>query len=298
MLALPHVAAAQQRYEYREVHMGMPVRIVLYAENDSTARVAAKSAFDRIASLDNDLNDYRPGSELRRIEAAAGAWVRIKPTTHEVLARAVEIARLTGGAFDPTIKPVVELWREARRTGRRPDPSALDSARALVSWRRLELDSATPAARLAQRGMRIDLGGIAKGFVLQQALHTLERSGITSALLEAGGDIVAGRRPPGRDGWRVDVAGADSAFRARAAALENLALATSGASAQYVEIDGVRYSHVVDPATGAGLADSGVVYVIASDGATADALATAVSIVKPGTARSLLARFPDVMVSR
>jgi len=298
LLMLPHAAAAQKRYEYREVHMGMPVRIVLYADTDSLARTAAKAAFERIASLDSDLSDYRPDSELRRIEAAAGAWVRIKPSTYDVLARAVGIAEISGGAFDPTIKPLTHLWREARRTGTAPRQAALDSARALVSWQRLQLDSVNPAARLTTRGMRIDLGGIAKGYIMQEALRTLQRNGITSALVEAGGDIVAGSRPPGRPGWRVDVPGADSAFRARAAALENQALATSGASAQFVEIDGVRYSHVVDPVTGKGLTSSATMHVIANDGATADALATTVSIVEPGTAAAILARFPDVIVSR
>jgi len=309
---LPALATAQARHEYSAVHMGMPVRIVLYATNDSIARAAANAAFERIASLDADLSDYRADSEVRRIEATAGAWVRIKPTTYEVLARAVEIARLSNGAFDPTIKPVVDLWRAARRTGTAPAPAAIDSARALVSWQRLHLDSVNPAARLSQRGMRIDLGGIAKGYILQEALRTLQRHGVRSALLEAGGDIVAGERPPGRPGWRIALPGIESASSAGIAAnagsatplpprlrdLENQAIATSGASAQYVEIDGVRYSHVVDPQSGTGLTGSNTIHVIASDGALADALATTLSIVDPETARLILARFPDVVVYR
>ena len=249
---------------------------------------------------------------MRRIEATAGAWVRIKPTTYEVLARAVEIARLSNGAFDPTIKPVVDLWRAARRTGTAPAPAAIDSARALVSWQRLHLDSVNPAARLSQRGMRIDLGGIAKGYILQEALHTLQRHGVRSALLEAGGDIVAGERPPGRPGWRIALPGIESAsspgiasnagsatpLPSRVRDLENQAIATSGASAQYVEIDGIRYSHVVDPRSGTGLTGSNTIHVIANDGALADALATTLSIVDPETARLILARFPDVLVYR
>lgn len=290
-------AAQQTRYEYREVHMGMPVRIVLYAGTDSLARAAAKAAFDTIASLDNDLSDYRAQSEVRRIEANAGAWVRIKPSTHDVLAQAVEIARLSDGAFDPTIAPLVRIWRDARRRDTIPLPAAIDSARALVSWQHLQLDSVNPAARLTRRGMQLDLGGIAKGYVLQAAVRTLARHGVASALVEAGGDIVVGRRPPDREGWHIDVPGATSDFRERAQALENVALATSGPAAQFIEIDGVRYSHVVDPRSGRGLTSAVSAHVIASNAALADALATTLTIASPEIARDLLAKFPDVIVT-
>jgi thiamine biosynthesis lipoprotein len=126
--------------------------------------------------------------------------------------------------------------------------------------------------------MRLDLGAIAKGFILQDALRTLRERGLRSALLEAGGDIVVGDAPPGRDGWLIDAPGADPAFAARAAALVNAALATSGPAAQSVQLDGVRYSHVIDPRSGLGLTNGITARVIARDAATADALATAYSV--------------------
>ena len=132
--------------------------------------------------------------------------------------------------------------------------------------------------------MRLDLGGIAKGYILQQALGAMVPLGVTQALVEAGGDIVVGDAPPGRDGWRIDVAGSDAVFAARAARLTNAALATSGPTAQFVEIDGVRYSHVVDPRTGMGLTNGVTARVIARDGATADALATALTVAGPSRA--------------
>ena len=246
-------SSAQVRHEYTEVHMGMPVRVVLFAPSDSVARTAARAAFREIAALDDDLTDYRSGSELEKIESRPGDWVSIKPTTFEVLARALAVAHLTGGAFDPTIGPLTRVWRTARKTQRAPDPSQLDSARALVSHEWLQLDSGRTAARLMRPGMRLDLGGIAKGFILQHALANLERHGVTQAMLEAGGDIVAGAPPPGQKGWRVAVPGADSSFRTRARELERAALATSGPVFQFAEINGRRYSHVIDPASGTGL---------------------------------------------
>ncbi|MEX2284288.1 MAG: FAD:protein FMN transferase [Gemmatimonadota bacterium] len=288
---------AQVRHEYSEVHMGMPVRIVLFAATDSAAGSAARAAFQHIARLDDDLTDYRPVSELRKIEAHAGDWVSVKPSTFIVLARAIEIAQRTDGAFDPTIGPVVTLWRAARRAHRLPDRAALDSARALVSYKWLLLDSARNAVRLHRAGMRLDLGGIAKGFILQQALATLERNGVTRALLEAGGDIVVGAPPPAQPGWRIDVPGADSSFQAAAAKLTHSALATSGPSEQYLEIGGTRYSHVVDPRTALGLTNRITVHTIASDGATADALATALTVIGRDRASTILARFPGILAS-
>ena len=288
--------SAQVRHEYTEVHMGMPVRLVLFAPSDSAAQTAARAAFRQIAALDDDLTDYRPGSELEKIESRPGDWVKVKPTTFEVLARALAIAHLTGGAFDATIGPLTHVWRSARKNQRAPEQSQLDSARALVSHKWLQVDSGRMAARLTRPGMRLDLGGIAKGYILQQALATLERHGVTQVMLEAGGDIMVGAPPPGQTGWRVDVPGADSIFQSRARELTRAALATSGPAFQYVEIDGRRYSHVIDPHTGTGLTTSLTAHVIASDAATADALATAFSILGPTKAASLAKDLPGVRI--
>jgi FAD:protein FMN transferase len=301
------------RHEYTAVHMDMPVRIVLYAPA-GVAAAAARSAFDRIAALEDILSDYRPQSELRRLEQRAGEWVPVSEELFAVLERALFVARLSGGAYDPTVAPLVELWREARRTGRMPHAAALDAARARVGWQRVELDSARSAVRL-HAGTRLDVGGIAKGWVLQDALRVLREHGAARALVEAGGDIVVGAAPPGRSGWRIDVpgsagdgdahapsaAGGDhadgpGAFAARAAALVNAALATSGDAAQFVDIDGVRYSHVVDPRTGIGVTHRRTVHVIAADAALADALATALGVLGVEAAARVLAAFPDVVI--
>jgi FAD:protein FMN transferase len=282
------------RHEFAQVHMGLPVRVVLYADSDGQARAAAAAAFARIAALDRMMSDYRDDSELRTLERRAGEWTPVSRELFDVLARAVEIAEATGGAFDPTAGPLVALWREARRTGRAPGNEALDRARALTGWRHVRLDPAGRRVRLSSPGMRLDLGGIAKGYILQEALRTLQSHGTARALVEAGGDIVVGDAPPGRDGWRIDVPGADAAFAARAHRLTHAALATSGPSAQHVEIDGVRYSHTIDPRSGMALTSACTAHVISADGATADALATALTVLGQAGVRGLLERFPGV----
>ena len=145
--------------------------------------------------------------------------------------------------------------------------------------------------------MRLDFGGIAKGYILQEALRAAAAAGVTRALLEAGGDIVVGDPPPDRAGWRIDAQASDTAFADHASRLRNMAIATSGPTAQFVEIAGVRYSHVIDPRRGLGLTHDVVARVIASDGATADALATAATVLGPDGLQRIKERFPSVVVS-
>jgi FAD:protein FMN transferase len=286
-----------QPHEFTQVHMGLPVRILLYGATEEAAKMAAAAAFARVAVLDQMMSDYRPDSELSRLGMVGGKWSIVSPDLFAVLARAVDVARATDGAFDPTVGPLVALWRDARQRRRLPDTAAVAAARRLVGWRHIRLDASRHAVRLERSGMRLDLGGIAKGYILQQALGSMAPLGVTRVLVDAGGDIAVGDAPPGREGWTIDVTGAQAAFVARAARLTNAALATSGPTAQFVEIDGVRYSHVVDPRTGLGLTTGVTARVIARDGATADALATALTVAGPTAAAGILSRFPHVVAS-
>ncbi|HET9371511.1 MAG TPA: FAD:protein FMN transferase [Vicinamibacterales bacterium] len=291
--------ARLERFEYSQVHMGMPVRIVLYAPAEPAARAAAIRAFARIASLDAEMSDYRPDSAISEVSRRAPAPVRVSADFIEVMGRAIEIARLTGGAFDPTIAPVVALWREARKTGRLPDAAALDRARALVGWRQIALDREQRTIRLTRSGMTLDLGGIAKGYIIQAALEALQLDGVRRAMVEAGGDVVAGDPPPGSPGWRIELPAAahlPSAFVASASALSNRALSTSGPAMQGVEIGGVRYSHVIDPGTGRPLTDAVSAHVIDDDAARADALATTATVLGTLGLADLRARFPRARI--
>jgi thiamine biosynthesis lipoprotein len=287
--------AAQVRHEFTEVHMAMPVRIVLHARDDATARVAATAAFQRIARLEDTFSDYRPNSELRRLEPRAGSWIAVSDELFGVLQRALDVARRTDGAFDPTVGPLVALWREARRTRTLPAPAALDSARRLVGWQLVELDTTRRAVRLTRAGMRLDLGGIAKGYILQAALRAVHECGVPAALIEAGGDVVVGAPPPGRNGWRIDAPTAAPAFARHARSLAHTAIATSGAAFQHLELGGARYSHVIDTRTGSAVTHGRVARVIAADAALADALATALHV-DPFSADRLLLAFPHIRI--
>jgi len=274
--------------------MGVAVRIELYAPDDATARTAARAAYARIAELEDIMSDYRAESEVRRLAERPDAAVPVSEPLFVVLTRALELARLSDGAFDPTVAPFVALWRRARRTGRLPSRAELDAAARRVG-RKVRADSVTRSIRLDTAGMGLDLGGIAKGYILDQALLVLGRHGVTRALIQAGGDIVVGDPPPGRAGWRVAVPGGGEAVRGRAGALAHAALSLSGDTEQYVIVAGVRYSHVVDPRTGVGLTSRRQAAVVAEDGLTADGLATALTVLDDARGAELLHAYPGVV---
>lgn len=277
-------AETLDRYEFVESHMGSDFKIVLYSPDAATARRASRAAFDRVAALDAALSDYRPESELMRLCARAGGPpVAVGDDLFFILQRSRAMYERSGGAFDVTVGPVVRLWRRARRDRKLPAPETLARARGLVSSDLMTLDAGARTVRLARPGMKLDLGGIAKGYASDEAVKVLKRLGVSRALVAGAGDIVAGDPPPGRDGWTVAVAALDTAAggAGRSLTLRNAAVSTSGDTARYVEIDGKRYSHIVDPATGLGVIDRCAVTVVAPDGATADALDTAVYVLGP-----------------
>lgn len=284
--------ATLQRYEYRHLTMGVEARIVLYAPDEAAARDAARAGFARLDALDDVMSDYRHESELAALSRTVGEAVPVSDDLFRVLSRAQEISVATGGAFDVTIGPLVALWREARQTGALPPAAEIDRARQSVGWQSLVLDAGERTVTLALPGMKLDLGGIGKGFAADEAARALAQRGARRCLVDVGGDLVARDPPPGRAGWRVAVERAGGDNREQMIVLANAALATSGDRYQFIEAGGERFSHLLDPRTGLGLTDHQGVTVRAADGATADALASALSVLGPERAEDILARFP------
>ena len=305
------------RFQFTRTEMAVPITIVLYWSDSAIATRAAEAAFAKIHRLNAVLSDYDPQSELRRLgdTASGGGAVHVSPDLWRVLSHAQALAECSDGAFDVTVGPVVRLWRRARRRGRLPPPELLDSARSLVGYRLIRLNREDRTVELLKTDMRLDLGGIAKGYAVDEALKVLKEFGISRALIDAGGDIVLGDPPPELPGWRVGVArlrhsseprglsprkalpqdkpGGSQADLPKVISLSNRAVATSGDTWQYVEIDGRRYSHIVDPRTGLGLTDHSSVTVVARDGITADGLASAVSVLGPEDGIKLIEATPD-----
>jgi thiamine biosynthesis lipoprotein len=287
--------ARLERFEFTETAMAVPVRIVLYAGDTAAATTAAKAVFARIHQLDDILSDYDPASELRRLcrTAGEGRPVAVGSDLWRILVHAQALSERTDGAFDVTVGPVVRLWRRARRRQQVPSPDRLEAARALLGYRLMHLEPNDRTVELATPGMRLDLGGIAKGYAVDEALAVLCSHGIDRALVDAGGDIALGNPPPDQPGWRIGVARLEAdGPPAKVLLLSGVAVATSGDTWQYVEIGGRRYSHVVDPRTGLGLTDHSSVTVIAPKGITADSFASAVSVLGPQEGIKLIERTP------
>lgn len=284
----PHVAL--ERFEFSRLCMGVEARIVLHAHDRASAERAAEAAFESIAALDDALSDWKATSELSRVTAvAAHGPVKVSADLFDVLERSLDLARRTEGAFDPTIGPLVLLWRAARLTQQLPSTSELAEARSHVGIDQIELDRRARSVRFTRPGLRLDFGAIGKGYACQRAITVLATRGIESALVAMGGDIVCSAAPPGRTGWRIDLESQGESL-----IVSNRAVSTSGDREQWVEIDGRRFSHVIDPRTGLGLENHARAIVIGPDGATADALSTALSIQGGAVGLAVVARFSGV----
>ena len=278
--------------------MGVQVRFAMYAPGETVARRACKAAYARLGQLDEIMSDYNPNSELMRLCAQAGGQpVRVSKELFFVLDRSLDMSRRSDGAFDVTVGPLVRLWREARKTKQFPSETDLARARELVGWQKVKLDTEHRTVQLLVPGMRLDLGGIGKGYAGDCALATLREYGITSALYEAGGDVVLGNSPPDGKGWLVQMtppgmakpAGTQPEFLH----LANCAISTSGDTEQFVEFSGRRYSHIVDPHTGLGLTNRISVTIIAPDGCTAEGLSKVVSVLGEERGLAIVREFRD-----
>ena len=204
----PTAADDLARYEASHRAMGSQFTIVLYAPNDEVARAGFEAAFRRIVALDKALSDYDPRSELSRLSAASPteAPVSVSDDLWQVMEESARFHEISRGHFDVTVGPLTTLWRQSRRSKMLPTDDQLRSALSAVGFQHVQLDKSAQAISLQRPGMRLDLGGIAKGYAVDAALMALRKHKIDCALVNGGGDIAAGAAPPGREGWKVGIA--------------------------------------------------------------------------------------------
>jgi len=274
-----------ERFEESRELMGTGFRIVLYAPDAATAEAALVDAWRRIEELEDALSDYDQESELSRLSArsrprAPAEALEVSDDLWQVLVAAAEVSRETDGAFDVTVGPFVRLWRRAVRQGELPSRERLAEAAEAVGHENLVLDATLRRVHLRAAGMRLDLGGIAKGFALDEALEVLVEHGLGAALVDGGGDLVVGDAPPGRSAWHIEL---DDGEGRSPLPLElvHCAVATSGDAYRFLELDGMRYSHIIDPRTGLGLTTRTAVSIIAPSAMVADAAASAACVMGP-----------------
>ncbi len=242
----------------------------------ASATAGARAAFAVLDDVERRMNEWRPESELGTVNRGAGGPpVAVSPELFDILVKSRDLADKTGGAFDPTWAALWGLWDfRLGATPAVPDPKAIARQVALVGWQRMHLDAATRTVRLADKGMAIGLGGIAKGWALDRAAVALRQHGVDNALVSAGGQLLAlGKGPHGP--WLAglrDPRGESNDMWATLELLPGESLATSADYERYFDIGGVRYHHVLDPRTGWPAKGTRAAVVVAASATIADAL--------------------------
>jgi arylsulfatase A-like enzyme/thiamine biosynthesis lipoprotein ApbE len=291
---------AGQKFVYSETHMGTEFRLTFYADDSAAADHAAAAAFARIAEIDSRLSDYQPTSELNLLNATAkngpGDWTAVSDDLWRVLLEAQRINQLSSGSFDVTLGPCVKLWRRAQRQNALPTGARLTQALASCGGDKLQLDPVHQKVRLSATAMQLDLGGIAKGDALDQALQVLAEHGVKQALVDGGGDVAASGPPPGSEGWKIHLS--EGRLNGQnMVLLVHAAIATSGYRYQNIQFGGVQYSHIIDPTTGLGLTTPRAATVQAPSGILADALASALCVSGPDGLTRMLKTMPQIQAA-
>jgi thiamine biosynthesis lipoprotein len=285
-LLLPvSLPAEERRFVFERPLMATRFAITCHGEDESAARKAAEEAFDAGEEVNRIASDYSPESELMRLPT--GQATTVSPVFAELLTASFRFAEASGGAFDPTLGRLTKLWRDSRRTRQLPAPDDLAKAREAGGWKHAAWDPTASTILLGKPGMQLDLGGIAKGYAADRMLAVMVKAGFSSTCIAAGGDLRLGEPPPGKTAWRVGLQTFDEDKPEEVVELANCAVSTSGDLHQFAEIDGKRYSHILDPASGVGLTERIAVSIIAPNATTSDALATAACVAGPERAEAL-----------
>ncbi len=270
---------------FQKPRMGTLFTIRLWAApaDSQKARAAADAAFDEISRLNSILSDYELNSELLLVtQEPKNTWLPISDDFLNILTLSHQLAAATDGAFDVTAGPHIRNWRLSKRDRRLPRPSALKDAFSKTGYEKLEIDHKKKAVKFTVERMRLDFGGIAKGYAADAALAILSKHGFPRAIVAGSGDIVVGDPPPGQPkGWAIGIRSLDQEDSKKLTDtvwLTHSAVSTSGDTQQFLDIDGKRYSHIVNPKTGLGLTERIGVTIIGPNAVTTDSTATAVSV--------------------
>jgi len=272
--------------------MGTVLEVTLADVSERAANATFDALFDHAARLEDLMTRFDSQSQISRLNRAAGQGPQpVDPALAELLRRSVSLARQTGGTFDVTVGPLVQLWIDAAVADREPSADEIAERRARVGADAIRVN-ADGTAELAREGVVVDLGGIAKGYALDGMLPLLRERGIERALLSFGqSSTVALGSPPDADGWRLLARGPEEEVLG-VLTLRDQALSVSSSFGHWLEIGGVRYGHVIDPRSGRPLASPREALIVAPDATLAEALSKALLILEPAAGLALVAGQP------
>jgi FAD:protein FMN transferase len=277
--------------------MGTVGKLTAVATDAQAPSAAVEAGFARLRAVNALMSDYRPDSEISRLNAAPrNTPVELAPETFFCLERAQDIAAATDGAFDITVRPLVSLWREAAANNTLPSDDQLAAVRQSVGYQKLQLNANNRTATLSAPKMQLDLGGIAKGYALDLAAQAMQEHELAGGLVDVGGDVYAFGHNADGSKWQVGIQHPFEAGLYGVLAITDRGVATSGLQQRFFEIDGRHYSHIIDPRTGRPTDQAPSVTVIAPTGLLADAWATAFSVMTVTEGQALAADHPDLAV--
>jgi FAD:protein FMN transferase len=278
-----------------QMHMGTLVTITAVAKNEAVAQAAANAGFAEIHRLEELLSTWIPASELSRVNTSAGVMaVSVSPETMAVVQGAIQVAEMTDGGFNIAIGPAVDAWNviENRRIPTEPELKAL---RPLLDLKDVHADVQGQTIYLEKAGMRIDVGGIGKGYAADRAVMAMKRAGAFAGVIALSGDIKTFGQLPGGRKFAVGIQHPRKEGEVLAFIdLEDEAISTAGDYERFFERDGVRYHHILDPKTLQPARSCQAVTVIAREGIWADGLDTGIFVMGPERGMALVEALPDV----
>ena len=280
--------------DYRYL-MGTSVEVEAYGGDESTRRRALDEAFGAMAEVDRLMSNYRDDSELSSINRlAAREPVRVSDPMMAVLQAAHQVSTQSQGTFDVTVGPIVRLWGFHDKKPHRPADSELAAVRPLVDYRNVIVDTDQHTVRFTKAGVELDLGGIAKGFAVEVAANVLRKRGL-DGFIDAGGNQYLLGTPPGKTIWRMGIKNPESPDHLLGVIeTAETSISTSANDATFVELDGQRYGHIIDPRTLVPSDASLSVTILSRDGTIADALSKAVFILGPSAGLKLVESLPGI----
>ena len=305
-LTLGTLLFLQDRQVYSEssyrVVMGTFAKILVTAKNEKQAKDCIEAGFAQIRLVESLMSDYKSDSEISRVNANAFKEpVRVSDATFEVLQKSIEHSKISDGAFDITVGPLVELWRKAGDSNTVPSAEELSKIAEKVGFEKLLLDNETKSVRFMVEGMKLDLGAIAKGYSIDKAVEAMKANGAVSGMVDIGGDIRCFGKPADRENWIIGLQDPskpeefiDTGKSLLVIKLTDEAVATSGDYQRFVTVGGKKHSHIIDRKKEDGAESLSSVTIIAKTAIDADALATTVSVLGAEKGLKLIEDTPDV----
>jgi thiamine biosynthesis lipoprotein len=285
------------RYESSHQSMGTVFTVVVYGTKSEYLEEVTNQVFQEFDQLDDQMSNYKPESELSSINRdAARQAVIVEPGLFKLIQKSLEYSRASGGDFDITVGPLMKSWGFFRGQGRLPTKSELAEVLKRIGYQHVKLDASARTIRFDTPGIEIDLGAIAKGYAVDQAVKILRDAGIERAMISSGtSSLYALGSPPGESGWKISVRNPlDPAKAACGMRLQNLSLSVSGDYEKFFKLGGKTYAHIMDPHTGMPVENMLSTAVVSPSATESDALSTSFFVAGPGPARAYLDAHPNL----